>query len=185
MARPVYMLRVRPEPGVVDAIRALRGWLKLGLRTFGLRCVSIEEVKHKEVHDMDMRRFSSGYIKPDDVRDGAIQAHIINITVSEKYNRPVLELDSGQQFTVNATNNGVLCKAYGYDSTGWLGHLIELSFGMTKYDGKDIETVVLTAISSRDSNGSNGTPARMPQDQLPPPLPKKTIADDMDDSVPF
>jgi hypothetical protein len=40
MARPVFALRVQAEPGV-DAIRSLRGWLKRGLRDFGLRCLDI------------------------------------------------------------------------------------------------------------------------------------------------
>ena len=42
MPRPVYMLQVRAKPGV-DAIRALRAWLKRGLRDFGLRCLDIRE----------------------------------------------------------------------------------------------------------------------------------------------
>jgi hypothetical protein len=46
--RPVYVLRVRPEPGVPDVIRSLRSWLKNGLRAHGLRCVSIEEIDVKK-----------------------------------------------------------------------------------------------------------------------------------------
>jgi hypothetical protein len=37
-SRPVFVLRVRAQEGV-DEIRALRGWLKRGLRDFGLVCV--------------------------------------------------------------------------------------------------------------------------------------------------
>ena len=37
-----YIDAVRAEPGV-DAIRALRGWLKRGLRDFGLRCLEVRE----------------------------------------------------------------------------------------------------------------------------------------------
>jgi hypothetical protein len=44
MERPVFALQVRPEPDVSDVIRSLRVWLKQGLRSHGLRCVSIEEV---------------------------------------------------------------------------------------------------------------------------------------------
>ena len=44
MERPVFVLQVRPEPGVPDVIRSLRSWLKQGLRAHGLRCVSIEEI---------------------------------------------------------------------------------------------------------------------------------------------
>ena len=35
-------LTLRPEPGV-NSTRALRGLLKIALRTFGLRCLRIEE----------------------------------------------------------------------------------------------------------------------------------------------
>jgi hypothetical protein len=42
--RPLYRLTLRPERGV-DAERALRRLLKIALRTFGLRCVAIEEVQ--------------------------------------------------------------------------------------------------------------------------------------------
>jgi hypothetical protein len=45
--RSVFVLHVQPEPGV-DAIRNLRGWLKQGLRTFGLRCLGIEEAQTQE-----------------------------------------------------------------------------------------------------------------------------------------
>lgn len=32
--RPIFVVQVRAEPGV-DAIRALRAWLKIGLRIYG------------------------------------------------------------------------------------------------------------------------------------------------------
>ena len=41
--RPIFVLRLRPEPGA-DAIRNLRGLLKIALRRFRLRCVGC----HKE-----------------------------------------------------------------------------------------------------------------------------------------
>jgi hypothetical protein len=41
--RPSFVLRVRAEPHVTDVIRALRAWLKNGLRHHGLRCLSIEQ----------------------------------------------------------------------------------------------------------------------------------------------
>jgi hypothetical protein len=41
--RPIYLLRLRPEPHVVDPIRALRRGLKYLLRQTGLRCVDVKE----------------------------------------------------------------------------------------------------------------------------------------------
>jgi hypothetical protein len=38
--RPVYTIRLRPEPGI-DAVRSLRALLKAALRRYGLRCTDI------------------------------------------------------------------------------------------------------------------------------------------------
>jgi hypothetical protein len=48
MPRPVFQLRVRPEPGVADVIKALRAWPKSGLRAHGLRCIEISEEQTTE-----------------------------------------------------------------------------------------------------------------------------------------
>jgi len=40
--RSVYVLELRPEPGV-DAVKALRAVLKVALRRFGMRCISARE----------------------------------------------------------------------------------------------------------------------------------------------
>jgi hypothetical protein len=40
--RPVFVLELRPEPGV-DAVLALRALLKITLRRFGLRCIAARE----------------------------------------------------------------------------------------------------------------------------------------------
>jgi hypothetical protein len=42
--RPVFVLRLRAEPGVANPVLALRALLKTALRRFGLRCVSCVEV---------------------------------------------------------------------------------------------------------------------------------------------
>jgi hypothetical protein len=53
MNRPAFILILRPEPDV-DPIRALRGALKVLLRRFGLRAISVDA----QVEDDD--RHSSG-----------------------------------------------------------------------------------------------------------------------------
>jgi hypothetical protein len=40
--RPIYLIELRPEPGV-DPVLALRALLKISLRRFGLRCVAVHE----------------------------------------------------------------------------------------------------------------------------------------------
>ena len=75
MRRTTYRLTVCAEPGV-DDIRALRAWLKAGLRAFGIRCVGVTP-KDKEI-TMDARKYASKYIKPDNVRDGPIETRVVN-----------------------------------------------------------------------------------------------------------
>jgi hypothetical protein len=41
--RPRFVVVLRPEPHVGDAIKALRAFLKVALRQFGLRAVSARE----------------------------------------------------------------------------------------------------------------------------------------------
>jgi hypothetical protein len=43
--RPDFLLRLRPEPHV-DAVRAPRAALKVLLRRFGLRAITVNEVRH-------------------------------------------------------------------------------------------------------------------------------------------
>jgi hypothetical protein len=38
-----YLVRLRPEPHVINPIRALRSCLKSALRRYGLRCVGVRE----------------------------------------------------------------------------------------------------------------------------------------------
>jgi hypothetical protein len=155
---------VRAEPDV-DVIRNLQGWLKLGLRTW-LRCVSIEEVK-QENKTMDMRKYTSGFIRPEDLNDGPRQERIINVYISDKYDYPVLEFESGDQLSGRA-----LVRAYGFESEDWRGHVVELSLGTyTNKDGETKETVVLKPISQREG-GSNGGPQRVDPAKLPAPLKK-------------
>jgi len=131
---------------------------------------------------MDMREFGTGFIKPDDVRDGPRLEKIIHIYRSEKYGCPVLELESGDQFSLNATNNRILCKAWGFESDDWLQLELELALGHYKDWRSDPpeekETVMVRAISPRKSSADNGGAKAVP---APRPRPR----DDMSDEIPF
>ena len=41
--RPIFVLRLRPDPHVADATRSLRRALKVILRRFGLRAIDVQE----------------------------------------------------------------------------------------------------------------------------------------------
>jgi hypothetical protein len=47
--RPVFILKLRPEPHVVDPVKALRGFLKDALRRWGLRAISAIEEKNNDL----------------------------------------------------------------------------------------------------------------------------------------
>src|SRR5262245_31023958 len=152
MRRPTFVVLMRAEPGV-DAVRSLRAWR-----------VSIEEVKQakqvkqQQENNMDMTKYTSGFIMPDDLRDGPRRERIVNVYQSDKHSAFVLDLESGDQLMVwhNSPNARALRRAYGRNSEDWLGHVVDLSVGTYVKDGETKETVVLTPISSRDGNGANG-----------------------------
>ena len=129
---------------------------------------------------MDMRKFGSGFIKPDDVRDGPRLERIINVYESEKYGCPVLEFASGDQFSLNATNTKILSKAWGFESDDWIGLELELSLGHYNDWHTDPptekETVVVRAISTRQPSSSDGGAP------LPAPRPRR---EPLDDEIPF
>src|SRR6516165_4543286 len=176
MSRPVFALRVRAEPGV-DVIRSLRAWLKVGLRTFGLRCVAIEQLKQKD-NTMDMKKYASSLILPDDLHDGPRQERIINVYISDKHDCPVLVFESGNELFAWASIARVLARAYGYNSDDWIGHVVELSLGSytDKKTGETKETIIIKAISSRDGNSDSGEPQRADPAKL---------SKDLDDQIPF
>ena len=45
---PVFVIRVRAEPEV-DSVRALRAFLKIALRRFGLRAVSVDKEADSDI----------------------------------------------------------------------------------------------------------------------------------------
>jgi len=132
---------------------------------------------------MDMRKYAVRYVKPDQVRDGPIQAHILSVFESEKYGRPVLELSNGAQFMLNESNVDALIKAWGISSEDWTEGEIELSLG-TYRDWRekppvDKETVKVRALSPAETAHNGGAPT------LPPSRVVTLYKDDMDDAIPF
>jgi hypothetical protein len=126
---------------------------------------------------MDMRKYASGFIIPDDVRAGPRLERIISVYISDKHEVPVLELESGDQFLAWPSTGRVLARAYGFDSDDWLGHSIELSLGnYTDKNGDAKDTVILKPVSSRDGNADPS--------KLPTPV-NKHGKTDPDDEIPF
>lgn len=47
-SRPIFVLKLRPEPQVTDEIKMLRFALKALLRRYGMRCIGIHEEQPSE-----------------------------------------------------------------------------------------------------------------------------------------
>jgi hypothetical protein len=135
---------------------------------------------------LDMRKFATGFLRPDDVRDGARVEKIVNVYEHEKYNRPVLDLESGAQFTLNESNTRILNKAWGFDSDDFLDQELELSLGHYKDWREDPpvekETVVVRPLSPAKPTAGNGA---QPRPRPAPPVPVRGVRSDMDDEIPF
>jgi hypothetical protein len=188
MKHRAYVLTVRAEPGV-NEIRALRAWLKTGLRTFGLRCIEIT-TRDTEKIAMDARKFASKYVKPDSVRDGPIQTRIVNVLEDDRYSRLLLELETGSQFALNEGNTNTLMKSWGHDTDKWIGQEIELSLGTYKDwradPPEEKETVKVRAGSPGAGVQANGgTPAAASKPPLPPSRVATSTKDDLSDDIPF
>jgi hypothetical protein len=130
---------------------------------------------------MDMRKYGAGPVRPEDVRDGPRQEKIVDVSINEKFDCPVLHFEAGDHFSLFGTNARTMNRAYTSESNNWLGQVVELGLGhYTDYRGEkpeEKETVVVRPISVRqpspDNGGMKGAVA----------LPSR--ADDLDDEIPF
>src|SRR5262249_24163829 len=126
---------------------------------------------------MDMRKYGAGPVRPEDVRDGPRREKIADVSISEKYDCPVLHFESGDQFMLFG-NARTMCRAYTTDSNKWLDQEVELSLGhYTDNKGEEKETVVLTPISVLQPSADNG--GTKAQAALP------SRRDELDDEIPF
>ena len=125
---------------------------------------------------MDMRKYGRGFMTVDDVREGPRQEKIVDVSISEKFDCPVLEFENGDQLSLNMTNTRAMNRAYTTESNNWIGQIVELSLGhyVDYKDGKEKETVALHPISVRQPSADNGGTKALPSRR-----------DDLDDSVPF
>jgi hypothetical protein len=98
---------------------------------------------------MDVTKYmAKSFIKPDDVRVPQ-RERIVNVYRSDRYDCLVLELESGDQLSLNPITTRVLEKTYGTESDRWRGHVIELSCRRYKTtDGEEKDTVDAKPISS-------------------------------------
>jgi hypothetical protein len=95
---------------------------------------------------MDTSRYFTTFLKVDDFADGESTEETITKVEEGKYGL-VLTLDSGSQFSLNATNWRTLSKAYGVESDNWVGKRIGLTRGEAMFKGEPVPSLVLRTIS--------------------------------------
>jgi len=177
VANQHFMLTLRVAPGR-DGVRNLRALLKIA-RRLGLRAIDARESfdkhqtrrrrsarlvsKHKQRRKgevMDMRQFKKPrFLKVDDIRDRPRQVRIAGVELGQ-YGKPDLFFENGDKLGLSATNNEILTEVYGWESENWLGHLIDLYVGKGKYDGEDVDMIVIKPISKREGGETTAEPVR-------------------------
>jgi|KBSSwiStaDraftv2_1062776.scaffolds.fasta_scaffold394760_2 hypothetical protein len=130
---------------------------------------------------MDMRKFSGGIIKPEDLHDGPRREKIVAVSENERYGCAVLEFESGDQLYCWNNYARILSKAWGYDSVFWIDQELETKLGHY-HDRKtdtEKETIDIVPISPAkpgafDGPGKAIAPARA-----------ATLREIIDDDIPF
>jgi hypothetical protein len=116
----------------------------------------------------NMRKYAgSSYITLDDVADHSIKATIIEVTQGS-FDKPVLLLDDGRRFSINATNCKTLIAAYGEESDDWIDKEVEIGAGKVKFQDRLQPSAVLKAITAptpfKERTASTQEP---PDDDIP------------------
>jgi hypothetical protein len=118
---------------------------------------------------VDMRKFASGLLRPEDLHDGNRTEKIVGVSVSDKLGAPILTFESGDEMVAWNQIARVLGRTYGYQDTDWIGHVVELSVGhYVNKDGEQKENIQVKAISAPEEKQE-----------------VKPIDKDLNDEVPF
>jgi hypothetical protein len=100
--------------------------------------------EQKEEVKMDTREFFGTFLKPEDVTTPVVLT--IADVAKGKYGLD-LTFGDGSKLGLNNTNGRKLQRAWGVESATWLDKQVELSAGVTPYNGEDQPTVVLKPVS--------------------------------------
>jgi hypothetical protein len=97
---------------------------------------------------MDMSQYSgAAFLKVGDVKfNGPIRVVIADVVLGQ-YGKPDVSFHDGTKLSLNATNNKILCQAYGTEGDDWIGMEIELLLGVIEYQGKPQEAILVKPIS--------------------------------------
>jgi hypothetical protein len=184
MMRPAFVLCVRAEPGI-DAIRALRAWLKRGLRDFGLRCLAIHEEEGGELEMTSiMERYPKTNLTAKDVEDGDLILRIHYVAWDEmvggKPRDVVYFANDDRRLVLNSTNAHRIARLYGDDGDKWPACWIKLYHDPdVEFDGKKQPGIRVHEQKPEPPKGDNGPLPEIPSRR------RASLRDEMEDEIPF
>jgi hypothetical protein len=198
--RTIYQLTLAATGSDWNPIHALRATLKFAARR-GLRALATRELPSPETparsrrsadgwqakqrlkaKAMDMRKFRKAkFLKVEDCRQPQ-QMRIAGVTVGQ-FDKPDVFFENGDRLGLSATNVDVLTDAYGWESDGWIGHVVELYVDKGTFKGDPVDMVMLRPISKVEGEETVPTPEKKAPNR--PPQLAKPVSTDMDDTIPF
>lgn len=106
---------------------------------------------------------AKGFINLDTIRtEGKIRATIVDVEEGN-YGKLVLDLGVAGKFSLNKTNTRSLIKAIGSDeSRDLIGLEVELSEGRIKYQGNDVDAVVVKPLLNGQSGADDDMDVKVP-----------------------
>jgi hypothetical protein len=189
MTRPVFTLHVRAGTGV-DAIKALRGWLKSGLRNFGLRCLAVYEDANPNSRRSNMaisinERYGSTFLTAQDVETGELILRIAYLELDADVKGKIKDLlhfaDDDRSLVLNPTNARQIARLHGDNPDNWRGKWITLHYDPdVMYQDQKVGGIRVRNTVPATPAGSNG-----PLPEPPPQREQPKRRDDFDDSIPF
>jgi hypothetical protein len=122
---------------------------------------------------MKMTKYAgASFIGVSDVRGGPFRGTAAAVDHGS-FDKPVMTFSSGQRFSLNKTNVGILIEAWGEESDDWIGEKVELYLGSIPFQGEPQEAVLVRPLERKPG-----------EKKVKPPKPK-SHSGDMDDEIPF
>jgi hypothetical protein len=130
----------------------------------------------KKGANMDVREWIGGtFLKLEDMGATPIVLTIVDIAEG-KYDKPDLTFNDGSKLSLNKTNGRAIVRAWGYETDDWIGQQVELSVGLTTYNGEEQKSILLVPIT-------RATPANAGRLLKPSKLTR--MSEPPDDDIPF
>lgn len=96
---------------------------------------------------MDVSEWIGGtFLKPEDIGATSIALTIVDIAEG-KWKKLDLTFNDGSKLSLNKTNLRAIARAWGCESDSWIDKEVELSVGLTTYNGEQQESILLKPIS--------------------------------------